>query len=70
MAAPKVQVQPDLIEAVTKLEAYVVPKQSKVGKDILNKISALADKTAKEKANLVQHKKTRREVSEAYANRA
>lgn len=38
------------------MEAYVKPKLSKTGKDILGEISALADKTAQEKATLGQPK--------------
>ena len=38
-------IQIDLAEATLKMKAYVIPKLSKTGKDMVGEISALADKT-------------------------
>ena len=57
---PRTETQVDLEEASRRMKAYVIPKLQKTGKDIVGEISALADKTAKEKATLGRHKEPKR----------
>ena len=60
---PRTKTQIDLAEANKKMKAYVIPKLQETGKDIIGEISALADKTAKEKAALGKPKEQEEDLA-------
>ena len=60
---PRTETQADLAEASRKMKAYVIPKLQETAKDLVGEISALADKTAKEKATLGQTKEQEEELA-------
>ena len=60
---PRTETQVDLEEASRRMKTYVIPKLQKTGKYIVGEISALADKTAKEKATLGRPKEQEEELA-------
>ena len=60
---PRTETKVELVEASKRMKAYVISKLRETGKDIIGEISALAEKTAKEKAILGKPKDQEEDVA-------